>query len=34
MGEAGMVIANAADPKAARAEIEPALLGLLQGLRA
>jgi AcrR family transcriptional regulator len=34
MGEAGMVIANAADPQAARAEIEPALLGLLEGLRA
>jgi AcrR family transcriptional regulator len=33
MGEAGMVIANAADPKAARAEVEPALLGLLEGLR-
>jgi len=33
MGEAGMVIANAADPKAARAEVEPALLGLLDGLR-
>ena len=32
MGEAGMVIANAADPKAARAEVEPALLGLLDGL--
>jgi AcrR family transcriptional regulator len=33
MGEAGMVIANAADPEAARAEVEPALLGLLEGLR-
>jgi AcrR family transcriptional regulator len=33
MGEAGMAIANAADPAAARAEIEPALLSLLQGLR-
>jgi AcrR family transcriptional regulator len=32
MGEAGMVIANAADPESARAEIEPALLGLLEGL--
>jgi AcrR family transcriptional regulator len=32
MGEAGMVIANAADPKAARQEVEPALLGLLDGL--
>lgn len=33
MGEAGMVIANATDPEAARAEVEPALLGLLEGLR-
>ncbi len=33
MGEAGMVIANAGDPEAARAEVEPALLGLLEGLR-
>ncbi len=33
MGEAGMVIANAADPVAARSEIEPALVGLLEGLR-
>lgn len=33
MGEAGMVIANAADPEAARADVEPALLGLLDGLR-
>ncbi|HEU0019353.1 MAG TPA: TetR/AcrR family transcriptional regulator [Thermoleophilaceae bacterium] len=33
MGEAGMVIANAPDPEAARAEVEPALLGLLDGLR-
>src|SRR5680860_1813248 len=33
MGEAGMVIANAADPTAARGEVEPALLGLLEGLR-
>jgi AcrR family transcriptional regulator len=33
MGEAGMAIANADDPAAARAEIEPALLGLLEGLR-
>jgi AcrR family transcriptional regulator len=32
LGEAGMVIANADDPKAARAEIEPALLGLIDGL--
>jgi len=34
IGEAGMVIANAADPELARAEVEPALLGLLEGLRA
>ncbi len=34
MGEAGMVIANAGDPVAARSEIEPALLGVLEGLRA
>ncbi|HEX2071640.1 MAG TPA: TetR/AcrR family transcriptional regulator [Thermoleophilaceae bacterium] len=33
MGEAGMMIANAPDPKTARAEIEPALLGMLDGLR-
>jgi AcrR family transcriptional regulator len=33
MGEAGMVIANATDPVAARAEIEPALIGLVDGLR-
>jgi AcrR family transcriptional regulator len=33
MGEAGMVIANAVDPEAARAEVEPALLGLLDSLR-
>jgi AcrR family transcriptional regulator len=32
MGEAGMVVANAEDPAAARAEIEPALLALLEGL--
>ena len=32
MGEAGMVIANAPDPAAARREVEPALLGLLEGL--
>jgi AcrR family transcriptional regulator len=31
MGEAGMVIANADDPEAARAEVEPALLSLLEG---
>jgi AcrR family transcriptional regulator len=34
MGEAGMVIANADEPRAARREIEPALMGLLEGLRA
>jgi AcrR family transcriptional regulator len=34
MGEAGMVIANADDPKAARAEVEPPLLALLEGLDA
>jgi AcrR family transcriptional regulator len=34
MGEAGMVIANAADPEAARAEVEQALLAILEGLRA
>jgi AcrR family transcriptional regulator len=32
LGEAGMVIANAEDPAAARAEVEPALLGLIDGL--
>ncbi len=32
MGEAGMVIANAEDPAAARREVEPALLSLLDGL--
>jgi AcrR family transcriptional regulator len=32
MGEAGMMIANAEDPAAARREVEPALLGLLDGL--
>jgi AcrR family transcriptional regulator len=34
MGEAGLVIANAADPKATRVEIEGALLAWLDGLRA
>lgn len=34
MGEAGMVIANAANAETARAEVEPALIGLLEGLRA
>lgn len=33
MGEAGMILANAPDPKAARGEVEPALVGLLEGLR-
>jgi AcrR family transcriptional regulator len=34
LGEAGMLIANAEDPKATRAEVEPPLLRLLEGLRA
>jgi AcrR family transcriptional regulator len=34
MGEAGLVIANAADPKTTRVEIEGALLAWLDGLRA
>jgi AcrR family transcriptional regulator len=34
MGEAGMAIANAEDPQAERREVEPALIGLLDGLRA
>lgn len=33
ISEAGMVIANSADPETARAEVEPPLLGLLEGLR-
>ena len=33
IGEAGMLIANADDPKAVRDEVEPALLALLDGLR-
>lgn len=33
LGEAGMLIANADDPRAAREEVEPPLLGLLEGLR-
>ena len=33
LGEAGMLIANADDPMAAREEVEPPLLGLLEGLR-
>jgi AcrR family transcriptional regulator len=32
MGEAGMAIANAEDPEATRREVEPALIGLLEGL--
>jgi AcrR family transcriptional regulator len=34
LGEAGMLIANAPDPEAMRAEVEPAVLSLLDGLRA
>jgi AcrR family transcriptional regulator len=34
LGEAGMLIANADDPKATRETVEPALLALLDGLRA
>jgi AcrR family transcriptional regulator len=34
LGEAGMLIANAEDPEAVRREVEPALLSLLEGLRA
>ena len=34
MGEAAMVIANAPDAEAAREEVEPALMALLDGLRA
>ncbi len=33
LGEAGMLIANADDPRAAREEVEPAMLALLEGLR-
>ncbi len=33
LGEAGLVIASAADPEQARAEVEPALLALLDGLQ-
>jgi AcrR family transcriptional regulator len=33
LGEAAMVIANAEDPRAAREEVEPSLLSLLDGLR-
>ena len=34
LGEAAMLVANAEDPRAARQEIERALLGLLEGLKA
>ena len=34
MGEAGMLVANADDPKAMRDQVEPPLLALLEGLRA
>jgi AcrR family transcriptional regulator len=34
LGEAAMLIANAEDPRTARADVEPALLDLLAGLRA
>jgi hypothetical protein len=33
MGEAGMLIANAEDPKAVRDEVEPGIVSLLEGLR-
>jgi hypothetical protein len=33
MTEAALMIANAADPDAARRTVEPALLALLEGLR-
>ena len=33
MGEAGMLIANASDHAAARREVEPPLIALLEGLR-
>jgi AcrR family transcriptional regulator len=33
LGEAGLMVAGADDPVAARAEVEPALLALLEGLR-
>lgn len=34
LGEAGMLVAHASDRDAARAEVEPALMALLEGLRA
>ena len=33
LGEAAMLIANAHDPVAVRAEVEPPMLALLEGLR-
>ena len=33
MGEAGMMVANAPDPAAARKEVEPAVIGLVESLR-
>ena len=33
MGEAGLMIAQADDPEAERAEVEPTLVGLIEGLR-
>ncbi len=33
VGEAGMMVANAPDPKRAREEVEPALIALVEGLR-
>lgn len=33
MGEAGLMIAQAEDPQAERAEVEPTLVGLIEGLR-
>jgi AcrR family transcriptional regulator len=34
IGEAGMLVANAGDPKAVRDQVEPPLLALLEGLKA
>jgi hypothetical protein len=34
LGEAAFLIANSDDPRAARREVEPPLLALLEGLRA
>jgi hypothetical protein len=33
MGEAGLVVANSADPAATRSEVEAALMAWLDGLR-